>query len=94
MTGEGREDIVLAVVSKIVGDGSKRYAVAYPYNNKKLPTNTAITFSLSKWQGEDDPQKGQVVTLWKIMKYARGWRAMEAEPVEFDPRSQELRSEQ
>jgi len=60
---------------------SKPYFFAYPRDHKILPRGTPITCSLSNWEdGRRLPEKGQVVFLFGIEEFAKGWRARKACP--------------
>jgi hypothetical protein len=76
----------IGAVVTAVPEGKKPFAVAYPLPEsamKGLTKDTSITFSLCNWsEGEKNPPEfGQVVTLEKIARFARGWRASSARPV-------------
>lgn len=78
-----RKDVSLeATVSDVVGKGSSRYAVVFPKtDDPRVPQGASITFSLQAWTGDQAPKKGQVVRLFNIEKFARGWRARRAQAV-------------
>jgi hypothetical protein len=62
------------------------HAVAYATAGAgDLTTEDSITFSLSDWRGVEEPQAPQVVMLYNVMLYDRGWRAREAFPVTPQP---------
>jgi hypothetical protein len=46
-----------------------------------ITTKTSITFTPREWQGECEPQRGQVVNLSQVYQHERGLRAGVAEPV-------------
>lgn len=59
-----------------------RHAVAYATADVgDLTTDDSITFSLKDWRGIEEPQVPQIVMLYNVMLYDRGWRAQEAFPV-------------
>ncbi len=72
---------VEAIVNSIEGKGSRRFVVVYPTNTLLLPPGDTITFSLSIWEGRDDPRKDQMVMLANVAKFAKGWRAQKARPI-------------
>lgn len=60
----------------------ERHAVAYATADAgDLTTEDSITFSLCDWRGIEEPQVPQIVMLYNVMLYDRGWRAREAFPV-------------
>ena len=83
-------DEVEAVVSAVKGTEGNRFAVAYPSRDGQfVPSGTTITFSLSEWEGEREPRRGQVVLLGDVEKFAKGWRARRARPVQLDSKKKE-----
>jgi hypothetical protein len=84
---------IRAMVGIIRGDGAARFAVTYPQDAKGQQKD--ITFSLSDWDGDHEPRKGQMVVLSEIQLFAKGWRALKARPILFDQEQsqQEERSE-
>lgn len=79
---------IAATVSAVitaVKPGQQPYAVAYPHDDipsSELTRSTSITFTLLKaWTGDGQPDCGQIVTLDRVEKFARGWRAAIASPV-------------
>lgn len=79
---------VEAIVGSVLGTGGSRFAVAYPRTAQSgLPLNTSITFPLTDWGGTAEPRKGQVVVLESIQKFARGWRALRAQPIPLSQQS-------
>lgn len=71
-------DSIRAVVGKVFDD----YVVAYPEEEcGDLRVIDSITFSLSNWTGNREPQVQQVVLLGDVALYARGWRALSASPI-------------
>lgn len=71
-----------AVVSKIVTARGRRYVVTYlrqPHG--RISTKMAITFSLSGWDDDSEPEPGQLVKLTGIREFVKGWRAEKASPV-------------
>jgi hypothetical protein len=46
-----------------------------------LTESDSVTFSLSSWQGNSEPEPGQVVVLDETNLYSQGWRARSARPV-------------
>lgn len=71
-----------ATVSSVLRD----YAVTYPKDASLLPEGENITFSLSHWQDDPKPVKGQVVLLSGIVRFSKGWRASSARPMTLPPR--------
>lgn len=77
--------VVRAVVEKVCGTGSRRYAVTRPQDYSAIPNvpkDGTVTFSVSPdiWQGKINPNVGQVVLLQDLQEYSRGWRALKARP--------------
>lgn len=72
---------VEVTIGEIFGEGGQQYAVTYTTGNGNLPKGTPITFSTKYWRGKIELQKGQVVRLRDIQRFAKGWRAFEAQPV-------------
>jgi len=74
-----------AVVTDLKGTGEKSYVVTRlhttPSPGSLLDSNSVVTFSLSVWQGDSRPKRGQVVLLDDVEKFARGWRAQSASPI-------------
>jgi len=80
---------IRATVGKIRGEGTNRFIVTYPQQELTDPpikTDETITFSLANWKGTNEPQKGQVVVLFDVQLFAKGWRAMSAESIMLDKR--------
>lgn len=82
-SGIDDDDPVEATVGAIHSD----FAVAYPRDPTILGRNVNITFSFDGWEGRRSPQKGQVVLLVGVVKFAKGWRAAVARPVPLRARS-------
>ena len=72
---------VEVTVGEIVGSGEGQYVFTYPTKNDVLPKGTSITLSTKNWKGSMELQKGQVILLKNIQKFAKGFRAFEAEEV-------------
>ncbi len=73
-------DVVRATIVKV--RELEGYVVAYPLTDHgDLTRNDSVTFSLSEWQGEWEPDYGQVVELIGTELYMRGWRAVCARPI-------------
>ena len=90
MTISGNKEVE-AVVSDIRGPKSSRFAVTYPSDDTLLSKGATITFSLSKWGGDGLPEKGQVVILTDVTKFAKGWRAGSARPVRISSKKEGIR---
>lgn len=65
----------------------ENYAVAHPEEGEELLEGETITFSLSDWEGDFLPRKGQIVILEVVQEFERGWRALRARPVRFGVKS-------
>ena len=81
---------IRAIVGKVRGDGKFRFAIVYLEKGVILPgikEGESITFSLSDWQGEIEPQKEQVVLLDDVRLFMRGWRAHSARPITLEPQA-------
>jgi hypothetical protein len=74
---------VEAVVSGVKGRKGNRYAVTFPSDKTLFEKGATVTFSLSQWKGEGDPQDGQLVKLSQIVRFSKGWRANSARPIAF-----------
>lgn len=60
----------------------EHHAVAYATADAgDLTTDDSVTFSLSDWCGVEEPQVSQIVMLYDVQLYCRGWRAREAYPI-------------
>ena len=75
---------ITAIVSAVYGghkDGGA-FVVTLPQRNTPLPFSqkTSITFSLTDWQGDHQPRRGEMVILSVLQKFAKGWRALQAQP--------------
>ncbi len=81
---EQKTSLVEAVVTSVIGGGERAYAVTRlkaPFSESGLPVNTTVTFSISAYQDDHAPSKGQMVYLMGIEKFAKGWRARSAQPI-------------
>ncbi len=81
-------NVIMAMVCDIVGNGGKRYAVTRLSDGASIPDITkdeTITFSLSRWEGEKEPEKQQMVALEDLVKFKNGWRASLARPIQPKP---------
>ncbi len=74
-----------AVVTSVDSRRGREYVVTRLTRSSSrpsnLPTEATVTFSLSEWEGNHAPKPGQLVNLWDIEKFAKGWRARLARPV-------------
>jgi hypothetical protein len=70
-----------AVIGKVKTD----YFVTYPKNgyDEVITKDTPITVSLSDWNSQTPPKKGQLVMLSNIQQFEHGWRARSAVSVEL-----------
>lgn len=81
---------IRAVIGKVRDSGEQRFAIAYLEKGATLPgigEGESITFSLSDWQGEQEPRKEQVVLLEGVQLFAKGWRAISARPIILEPQA-------
>lgn len=72
-----------------VPDGKQPFVVSYllpESTSHAVERGASITFSLCNWSegAENPPRFGQVVLLEKINRFARGWRASYARPLELE----------
>ena len=74
-----------AVVTSVDCRKGREYVVAKLTRSSprpsNLPTEATVTFSLSEWDGKHAPKPGQLVNLFALEKFAKGWRARLAKPV-------------
>ena len=71
-----------AEVTDIIRSGKLSYVVTRPKEvNPPLRPGETITFSLEVWQGNRFPKAGQVVSLFEVEKFRKGWRAGRVEPI-------------
>jgi len=81
---------IRAIVGKVRGDGKFRFVIAYLEKGVTLPgigEGESITFSLSDWQGDQEPRKEQVVLLEGVQLFQKGWRATLARPIVLEPQA-------
>ena len=75
-----------AVVTSVTGRKGNEYVVTRLTPSSARPSGMSdqatVTFSLSVWKGEHMPENGQLVRLGDIEKFARGWRARIAKPIQ------------
>jgi len=77
-----QQDPTLVPIRAVVTKVEENYVVAYPIEDcGDLRMNDSVTFSLSFWEGDRDPQCEQVVELFGTTLFIRGWRAERARPV-------------
>ena len=63
----------------------KRYVVVNvsdPDLSRQL--KSTVTFTLTKWQGSDPPEPGQIVIMSGLAEFEKGWRARSARPKELE----------
>ncbi len=74
-----------AVVTSVDGRKGREYVVTKLTSSSPRPSNlpvgATVTFSLSEWESKHAPKPGQLVNLWDIEKFSKGWRARLAKPV-------------
>lgn len=84
-----------AIVGAVRGIGDRRYAVSYLEENVgTVFKDTDVTFSLDVWEGDDDPQQGQVVLLARVERFVHGWRAGRARPITLQEAVKEKEQEE
>lgn len=86
--------LIRAEVALVTGDSDRRYVVTWPVLDDEakdlgIDELDSITFSLSVWQEEDEPERGQMVELGKLTLFAGGWRAGLVKPIEIRKRKGE-----
>lgn len=63
----------------------KEYAITKLAKSSSRPSGLSadetVTFSLSEWKGSHVPVSGQIVELYDMEKFTKGWRARLAKPV-------------
>jgi hypothetical protein len=67
------------VVGEVFRNRGEPYVLAYFKEGKHLDTD--VTFNLKYWQGDGEPEQGQMVELTKVQLFAGGWRASVARPI-------------
>ncbi|KKU77544.1 MAG: hypothetical protein UY03_C0014G0032 [Parcubacteria group bacterium GW2011_GWA2_47_64] len=71
-----------AEVTDVIRTEKGLYAVTRPKgSNPLLRQGETVTFSLEAWQGKRVPKTGQVVSLFEVEKFRKGWRAGRVEPI-------------
>ena len=83
------EEGIEATVAKVVLREKGSYVVTYPRKSGLIPDKKTITFSLSCWNDSVLPEKGQVVLLFNLREYQKGWRAHRACPKKLAGRRNE-----
>lgn len=78
---ERPEEPIRGIIGKIRGEGQDRFAITYVDGESPLPRGTNVTFSFPDWEGVITPIKGQVVLLYEVQLFAKGWRARRACPI-------------
>lgn len=71
------------VVTSVNGVGRKKYVVTRitTSSEPKLPVDTTVTFSMSEYEGDHEPKNGQLVHLYDVVKFTKGWRARLVTPI-------------
>jgi hypothetical protein len=85
-----------AIVGRIVGQAPRGFAVTYLQPMDQHPDiscEDTVTFSLTDWEGEDGPQKEQVVILDDVQLFRKGWRARSARPIMLSNKKSGIRKE-
>ena len=68
----------IAAIVTAVPDGKSPFVVTYPEPeslSEIFTDKTSITFSLSLWKDNVQPELGQVVSLQDLRRFTHGWRA-------------------
>lgn len=73
---------VRATVGKVLNGVRGKYAIAYI--RRPGANDETVTFSFLVWEGESDPEPGQVVELTRVELFEPGWRAHSARPISFN----------
>ena len=72
---------IKAEVTHLCGHGRRRYVVTHLCDERERAGPTIVTFSLHAWGGSSEPRPRQIVQLFGVEQFARGWRAQRAEPI-------------
>ncbi len=86
--------VIKAEVALVTGPSDSRYAVTWPVLDDQavelgIDEGDSVTFSISNWQGDGEPERRQMVELGNIMLFAGGLRAGFAKPIEIRNRKGE-----
>ncbi len=73
------KDSLLCKVLSVYPD--KNYLVAIALDDKGLDDDDTITCNLAGWDYEIPPESQQIVELFRIRRFEKGWRAETAKPV-------------
>tara|TARA_Y100000310_G_scaffold345356_1_gene464100 strand:- start:3875 stop:4120 length:246 start_codon:yes stop_codon:yes gene_type:complete len=77
------KDEVEATVGKVIKRKVGSYMVTYLTTLNGLPKGTKITCTLSNWEDDSIPEKGQQVILSGLRKFKNEWRALSAQPIKL-----------
>lgn len=73
-----RKEGIRGVIFRVGND----FALARPViDTPGIKPGETVSFSLSEWEGLSEPREQQVVELFNVTLFQRGWRAESARPI-------------